>query len=126
MKPLAVMNVIPFIDIMLVLLAIVLTTSTFLAQGKIPLRLPAADQSTSITPAKSLEISIDKTGNIFVAGKTIQPGMLANQFNETASDTPIMLRVDKHADFEHFIVVIDVLKAKGLSNLSIVTNRSGG
>jgi biopolymer transport protein ExbD len=44
MKPLSQMNVIPFIDVMLVLLAVVLTTATFVAQGKIPVALPSASQ----------------------------------------------------------------------------------
>jgi len=126
MKPLAVMNVIPFIDIMLVLLAIVLTTSTFLAQGKIPLHLPDANKALSISPIKTLEISIDEAGSIYLDKGIIQPEMLAIHLGETAADTPIMLRVDKRANFEYFVVVIDLLKGKGLSNLSIVTNRSGG
>jgi biopolymer transport protein ExbD len=42
MKPLSAINVIPFIDIMLVLLAVVLTTATFVAQRRIPVDLPQA------------------------------------------------------------------------------------
>ena len=41
-KPMASMNVIPFIDIMLVLLVMVLTTATFIRQGIIPVDLPEA------------------------------------------------------------------------------------
>ena len=37
------LNIIPLIDVMLVLLAIVLSVSTFIAQGKIPITLPQAD-----------------------------------------------------------------------------------
>lgn len=40
------LNVVPFIDIMLVLLAIVLSISTFIAQGKIKLDLPEASSAT--------------------------------------------------------------------------------
>ena len=45
MKPLSQINVIPFIDVMLVLLAVVLTTATFVAQGKIPVSLPGATEA---------------------------------------------------------------------------------
>ena len=126
MKPLAVMNVIPFIDIMLVLLAVVLTTSTFLAQGLIPLRLPDASQTESIQTRAIVELSIDETGNTYFDNKPVQHNMLANNVNKLPADTPIRLRVDKRADFEHFVVVIELLKAKGLSNLSIVTNQASG
>ena len=37
------LNIVPFIDVMLVLLAIVLSVSTFIAKGKIPINLPQAD-----------------------------------------------------------------------------------
>ncbi len=42
------MNVIPFVDIMLVLLIIVLTTSSFIATGRIPVNLPEASASTTV------------------------------------------------------------------------------
>ncbi|MGD9000342.1 MAG: TonB system transport protein ExbD [Granulosicoccaceae bacterium] len=125
MKPLAAINVIPFIDIMLVLLAIVLTTSTFLAQGKIPLRLPQAKQAVSIPPAKSLTISIDDSGQFYLDDEAIQPGALTRRLDKANVDTPILLRVDRQTEFAHFIVVIDLLKAKSLNNLAIVTNRAG-
>jgi len=126
MKPLAVMNVIPFIDIMLVLLAVVLTTSTFLAKGLIPLHLPDASQTESIQIRAIVELSIDETGNTYFDNKPVQHNMLANHVNKLSADTPIRLRVDKRANFEHFVFVIDLLKAKGLSNLSIVTNQASG
>lgn len=53
-------NVIPFIDIMLVLLAIVLTTATFVAQGRIPLQLPEAEHAAQPVNEKPMEISIDE------------------------------------------------------------------
>ncbi|MDT8404845.1 TonB system transport protein ExbD [Sulfuriflexus sp.] len=126
MKPLAVMNVIPFIDIMLVLLAIVLTTSTFLAQGKIPLRLPEAGTAAAVSTTKALEISIDKAGGIYVDGTPVRPTRLAEHIKAMAADTPVRLRVDKRARFEDFIIVIDVLKAKGMDKLAIITHKAGG
>jgi hypothetical protein len=47
MKRMDQINVIPFIDVMLVLLAIVLTTATFLIEGRLPIRLPAAETQTT-------------------------------------------------------------------------------
>ena len=62
MRPLAQMNVIPFIDIMLVLLAVVLTTATFVAQGKIPVALPQATQTEPVANEPAVEITIDAAG----------------------------------------------------------------
>ena len=61
MKPLAQINVIPFIDIMLVLLAVVLTTATFVAQGVIPVSLPEATSADELQRNRPIEITIDAT-----------------------------------------------------------------
>ena len=55
-------NVVPMIDIMLVLLVIVLTTATFIAKGVIPLRLPKAESATSLQKSKTIDISISQNG----------------------------------------------------------------
>jgi biopolymer transport protein ExbD len=124
MKPLATMNVIPFIDIMLVLLAIVLTTATFVAQGKIPVNLPSAEQAGPLPTAATVEIAIDAGGEIYLDGEAVRPDALAGRFAGMAGDTPILLRVDGRTAFEHFVEVVDRLKAHELTNLSIVTKRT--
>ena len=52
-------NVIPFIDIMLVLLTIVLTTSTFIAPGAIPMELPQVSDQQAGT-LRSISVEIDQ------------------------------------------------------------------
>lgn len=46
------LNIVPFIDIMLVLLAIVLSISTFIAYGKIQISLPSSENATNISNNK--------------------------------------------------------------------------
>ena len=68
-------NVIPFIDIMLVLLAIVLTTATFISQGLIEVNLPAADNAVAMKEQhKSLEISIDAGNRMYLDGRRRHQG----------------------------------------------------
>ncbi|OYV24794.1 MAG: energy transducer TonB, partial [Halothiobacillus sp. 20-54-6] len=55
-------NVIPFIDIMLVLLAIVLTTATFIAQGEISVNLPEAKSAQPVSIEPVLMITVNATG----------------------------------------------------------------
>ena len=124
MKPLATMNVIPFIDIMLVLLAIVLTTATFVAQGKIPVNLPGAEQAEPMPVAATVEIAIKADGAVYLDGETAPLETLADRLVDLAADTPVLLRVDARTAFEHFVGVVDRLKAREMNNLSIVTKRS--
>ncbi len=106
-------NMIPFIDIMLVLLAIVLTTASFISQGLIPVDLPKAEQSEQANgDEKVLEIAINAQNQIFLDGTPITVAELGGKLEAHPNTTPVQLRVDKVAAFEHFISVVDVLKAK--------------
>ncbi|MBU0656995.1 MAG: TonB system transport protein ExbD [Gammaproteobacteria bacterium] len=120
-------NMIPFIDIMLVLLAIVLTTASFISQGLIPVDLPKAEQSEQAKGDEhSLEIAINAHNQIFLDGNPVTAETLAEQLkpHEThAATMPIVLRVDKATAFEHFIKVVDVLKAGHFDKMSIQTEQ---
>lgn len=114
-------NMIPFIDIMLVLLAIVLTTATFVSQGLIEVNLPTAAQvSEAPDDEEPLEIAIDAQNQLFLAGEAVDLEQLGARLDvQVKPETLIVLRIDKAAVFEHFVKLIDLLKAKELSNLSI-------
>lgn len=115
-------NVIPFIDIMLVLLAIVLTTATFISQGLIEVNLPAADSAAAMTEQhQSTEISIDASNRIYLDGDSVTIDALAADLDKIDKQTPIVFRVDKQTPFENFIDIIDLLKARKLEKFSIVT-----
>jgi len=117
-------NVIPFIDIMLVLLAIVLTTATFIAQGTIPVSLPEASHSEAPTTESSFEIVIDDAGVIHGDGKEVTKVVLAEMLTGLAGDTNIILRVDSAARFEIFVGIVDLLKGENLLNVSILTEKA--
>lgn len=59
------LNIVPFIDIMLVLLCIVLSISTFIASGHIKLSLPNADSSIKNIEKSQIVISVDKENNLY-------------------------------------------------------------
>ena len=123
MKTFDQINVIPFIDIMLVLLAIVLTTATFVSQGLIKVTLPDADTATSQTVQENrkLEITLDAEQKLYCDGQSITVNKLKKQLQVTDKKTSIILRVDKEVRFENFVHVIDLLKRYKLENLSILT-----
>lgn len=116
-------NVIPFIDIMLVLLAIVLTTATFITQGQIEVNLPESEsaEQTQKQDEKPLEIVINAENNIFLADKLINTETLSIELQKTNKTTPVILRVDKQVVFETFVEVIDLLKLNKLEKFSIAT-----
>ena len=116
-------NVIPFIDIMLVLLAIVLTTATFISQGMIEINLPEAENAEAIqqTNEKVIEITINANHEVFFDGEIVSQQVLATKLEKTDKETPIQLRVDEEVAFKNFIGVIDLFKKNKLEKLTIIT-----
>ncbi len=114
-------NVIPFIDIMLVLLAIVLTTASFISQGIIELELPEAESAQAAEDKVSVVISISSTGDFFLDEKPVDEITLDTQLSGMEKTTEFTLYVDKSVQFEHFITVVDLLKKQELDKLTIRT-----
>ncbi|WRG65340.1 TonB system transport protein ExbD [Helicobacter pylori] len=117
------LNVVPFIDIMLVLLAIVLSVSTFIAQGKIKVSLPNAKNAEKSQPndQKVVVISVDEHDNIFVDDKPTSLEALSAVVKQTDPKTLIDLKSDKSSRFETFISIMDILKEHNHENFSIST-----
>ena len=115
-------NVVPFIDIMLVLLVIILTTASFIQTGMIKLDLPTSSSKTEEQPKKELKISIKKSGEVFfnkekIANEDIEKTLLTTHNREN----PIHLYCDKETKFEKFVFLLDILKKNNYENLGIVT-----
>lgn len=115
------MNVVPFIDIMLVLLVIVLTTASFVTRGLIPMDLSEAKSSKKITKEIPLTINIKANGDIFFNKEQISKDEVTIKLEKFKTDTQISLSCDKNSKFENFVYIIDILKDKGYKNLGIIT-----
>jgi biopolymer transport protein ExbD len=116
-------NVIPFIDIMLVLLVMVLTTATFIKQGVIPVDLPEANAQSKEDEPKEISIYIDVQGKIFLEKKEIDLHALELALKDVSHDTNIILRSDKQSEFQDFVSVMDILKRLEHEKLYIVTKQ---
>ena len=117
------LNMVPFIDIMLVLLVIVLTTSTFIASGKIPVSLPQASSQDKAEP-ESLVISIKVKGELFFLNKEVSLAELKNEVAPCPKDKPFLLHADKRVALQEFIKVADMLNASGFTQVAIETEDS--
>lgn len=115
-------NVVPLIDVVLVLLAIVLTISTFMASGAIKLDLPKAASALQ-TPPQKIEITINENGSLFWNGKAMMQKELVAQISRLNRDTSISILGDKKAFFNDFIFILDQLKLQKIEKISIVTKR---
>ena len=113
-------NIIPLVDVMLVLLTIVLTTSTFIAAGAIPVQLPKAASSTTV-PLQTATVEIDKQGRLYLDSQPANLAELRLDLSQLDKKTPIMIRADKSIALEVFVEVMDLVKGLGFTKVSLQT-----
>ena len=113
-------NVIPLVDVMLVLLTIVLTTSTFIAVGAIPVELPKAENS-NLAESSSTIIEIDRLGNLYLDAKPCTVFHLRDTLIQLQRSQPILIRADKDIALQIFVDVMDVVKGLGFRKVSLQT-----
>ncbi|MDH4944944.1 TonB system transport protein ExbD [Sulfurimonas sp. C5] len=114
-------NVIPFIDIMLVLLVMVLTTATFIKQGVIPVNLPKASASDNKEEKKEVTVYVNAKGELFFEKEKVDLAALEAKLAEVSQKQTVILRSDKESRFQDFVSVMDILKKLGHEQLYIVT-----
>jgi biopolymer transport protein ExbD len=117
------MNVVPFIDIVLVLLVIVLATATFVTNQTIKVDLPSASSKKS-EEKKSIHIAIDKEGKYFYNKEALSLELIEKRLMKLDPKKDLVsLHTDKESAFQHFVKIIDILKTKGFENISIITKK---
>ncbi len=117
-------NMIPFIDVMLVLLTIVLTTSTFTVTGIIPVELPKVVGKHEVAMVTEV-VGIDKLGAIFYQGNVITLPALKARIAAIPRQTPILIRADKDIPLQVFVEVLDLIKTEGFRRVSLQTEWLG-
>ena len=113
-------NVIPLVDVMLVLLTIVLTTSSFIATGMIPIDLPKVVKSQG-EMLRTQTVEIDRQGNIFLNTKPISLLGLKAAMDGQNRNVPILIRADRNIALQGFVEVLDIIKTMGFKRVSLQT-----
>jgi len=116
-------NVIPFIDIMLVLLVMVLTTATFIKQGVIPVNLPEAKATDKEDTKKEITVYVNAKGEMFFDKEKVDLATLESKLSKVSKKQTVVLRSDKESKFQDFVSVMDILKRLGHEQLYIVTKK---
>lgn len=117
-------NVIPLVDVMLVLLTIVLTTSTFIATGMISVSLPKAPAAREEFVKRSI-ITIDRNGAVYFDSKAVGLEELGREISGLDKDAPVLVRADREIRLQIFVDVLDVLNDRGLKRVAIQTEKGG-
>ncbi|MGB2672785.1 MAG: biopolymer transporter ExbD [Candidatus Acidiferrum sp.] len=114
-------NMVPFIDVVLVLLIIFMITAPILQSG-IEVDVPKTHTVKEINQER-LVVTVDKAQRIYLGNETINIHDLGPRIKGQLKDTKegVFLRCDETVPFGIFASVVDALRMSGINNISIVT-----
>ena len=113
-------NIVPLLDIMLVLLTIVLTTATFVASGHIPVDLA---QSGAAAPAHSAQLVITMTEQRSYYINDQPASDLVTALAGHDRSTAVLLRADGHLSLQDFVNTVDAIKQQGFAKVNLEMRR---
>ena len=121
-------NVVPYIDVMLVLLIIFMVTAPMITPGVI--QLPSVGQAAEV-PVTPLEVQISEDKSISVrmrtAGSEFQQINSQNLVSEVQSrstaDTPVVIAADGRVPYEEVMKVMDELRSGGITRLGLLVDQ---
>lgn len=141
-RPMSEINVVPFIDVMLVLLVIFMITTPLLTQG-VKIDLPKTE-AKSLPPDQKepLIVTVDASGNYYlnISSKPSQPitarvlsNLVSTQLkaNGNGEQRPVLVRGDKNANYGKVIEAMALLQQAGAKSVGLITqptpvNKSNG
>jgi biopolymer transport protein ExbD len=121
-EQMAVINVTPLVDVMLVLLIIFMIAAPALQRG-IQLDLPATVNAQKIERSRVV-VSIDRENRIRLNDKLVHPDLLTQRMESLAQHTPdetVFLRADKLLPYGEVLLVMDQIRSAGMTNVALVT-----
>lgn len=125
MKKIDSLNLIPFIDIVLVLLVIVLTTASFIEQNRLSVEIPKikdSPQDRGNLNKNDKIISIKSDNTIFLDNSEVTLEQLRFHISRLPKDTSIVLNGDKASNFDVFVKIMAMLESLKFENLFILIN----
>lgn len=121
-------NMIPFIDIALVLLIIFMVMTPFLVRSQLKLNLPRSRAAEEDVPRnRPLQVQIDKAGTPYMDGQPVPADMLEGRLRQALSDPksqPVVIEADKDVPFQHVVTVMDAAKGIGATRLAVCVKKT--
>lgn len=123
-RPVAEINITPFVDVMLVLLVVFMITAPLITQG-VSINLPEVNNEPITEQKEPIQISIKAGGDIYIQAQKIKQSDLPERLKairdarkEAAS---ILLNADKSVDYGKVMRVMSELQSAGLVDVGLVT-----
>lgn len=110
-------NLIPFIDVLLVVLIFLMISTTFTRYQELAITLPTANGAASQSEVKQIHIAVSRDGRFAINGKVTDRSQLINSLNALNKDNAIQVNIDADAKAPHQ-AVMSALEAARDANLA--------
>jgi biopolymer transport protein ExbD len=124
--PMSEINVVPLVDVMLVLLVIFIITAPLLTHS-VKVDLPKASSNPNITQPDHIEFALREDATLYWNGEPVTMDQLSPRFTAAAKQSPdieLHIRADRHVHYEHVANVMSVAVKSGLVRIGFVTDPS--
>ena len=132
-RPMSEINVVPYIDVMLVLLVIFMITAPLLTQG-VKIDLPDAPaEVVEATESEPLIVSVDSAGRYYInfGGEETEPVDEATLLNRAAAllrhrpGIQVLVKGDESVEYGAVVIAMAILKEAGAPSVGLLTERPG-
>ena len=118
----------PLIDMVFILLIFFMVSTTFVKDAKVEIKRPSAGSATSAS-TKSLRVSIDRQGAIYLDGQPTKPWMLQSKVRDAfrgGADKTVLVIADRRVPVERLVEVVDQLRLAGAADVAVATDKEWG
>jgi biopolymer transport protein TolR len=117
-------NIVPFTDVLLVLLVIFMVTTPLIVQGQIQVKLPKA--TAAAKPAlKPVVLTLTAQGRIFLGDQEVSldqvQSLLVQALKERGGDKQVIIQADRAVTHGRVVALMDLAKQAGAERLAIAT-----
>lgn len=121
-QPLAEINIIPFVDIMLVLLVIFMITAPLFTPHLLQVALPEVSSEVASAPVTPINLTLNAQNQLFLNDKQLDGITLQQQLQNFARQQPqpsVQFNIDKHVTYQKIAEVLGFLQQAGLSQIGL-------
>lgn len=121
-RPIVDMNLIPLIDVSLILVIIFMVLTPVLVQHQLTVRLPTSTQGAPGDTDSTVSVQIDARGNITIDGRPVRIQVLESELAlklGKSSQKTVLVQSDKVVPVEKIVQVLDVAKKLGVGKLGL-------
>ena len=125
--PMAEINMVPLIDVMLVLLVIFMITAPLMTSS-LKLDLPKIDGAQPNDAPQFISVALDPQGRLYLGDEALEPAAFAARVQDAARKNPrteVQLRADRGVAYGRVAEVIGVVQKAGLNRIGFVTEATG-